>query len=300
MFEDVMNSESWYSDPAILAVSFSKLQELGIKVDAENIFKIVRAGPNQEITKIFSAIAQTIAMAERLQSMTSQEQGQASPSGISATESSFLAGAKENMEEDISNALDQGRAAWKRIIYESWMACGEDTVTLPVINRYPLGVIQRAGFVPVEEDTDDLGGQMVYGSITGSKLKLQHDFIFTSRDGTDRANNTQSAEAIIRLLTAITNAPEPVVAATLKKMGASKYFELINEAARLSSNIDLKLEVQPGEPDEFMVEDEQQTMALIQRMAQQLEKHDELIQRITEMISGSLPITNGASPPARR
>lgn len=279
-FEDTMRSESWYADPAILAVSFEKLRDLGINVTADNVFKIVRSGQNQQITSIFSSIAQTIAMAERLQSMTSQEQGQASPSGISATESSFLASAKENMEEDISNAIDQGRSAMKRICYESWMACGEDTVTLPVVNRYTEQIIRRAGFVPVEEDTDDLGGQMVFGSITGSKLKLMHDFIFTSRDGTDRANNTQSAEAIIKLLTAITNAPEPVVAATLKKMGASKYFEMINEAARLASSIDLKLEVPPGESDDFMVENEQQTMALIQRLAQMVEQNTQAIQEL--------------------
>lgn len=281
-FQEVMSSEKWYADPAVLTVSFEKLRDLGINVTAENVFKIIRSGQNQQITSIFSSIAQTIAMAERLQSMTSQEQGQASPSGISATESSFLASAKENMEEDISNAIDQGRAAMKRICYESWMACGEDTVTLPVINRYTEQIITRAGFVPVEEDTDDLGGQMVFGSITGSKLKLIHDFVFTSRDGTDRANSVQSAEAIIKLLTAITNAPEPVVAATLKKMGASKYFEIINEAARLASSVDLKLEVAPGDSDEFMVENEQTTMALIQRIAQQLEQNTADIAAIRE------------------
>jgi hypothetical protein len=297
-FQEVMSSEKWYSDPAILSVSFEKLKDLGIQLTADNIFKVVRSAPNNQITSIFNAIVSVINMADRLQSMTSQEQGQASPSGISATESSFLANAKENMEEDISNAIDQGRSAQKRICYESWQACGEDVVTLPVINRFQESVIIKAGLKPVEEDIDDLGGQLVFNSVTGSKLRLIHDYIFTSRDGTDRANSTQSAEAIVKILTAITNAPQPVVSAVLKKMGAGKYFELINEAARLASGIDLKLDIKPGESDDLMIEDEQQVMALIQRLTMITEKNAKDINDIKETLhmptAGDAP---GSAPP---
>lgn len=285
----VMECESWYAKPTLVEASFKKLRDLGIDISPDNIFKVIGMPPNDKISEVLNAIAQVIAMADRLHSMTSQEQGQPSPSGISATETSFLAGAKENIDEDFSNAIDAGRAAMKIICYESWQACGVDDIKLPVAGRYPKNIIELAKLSPVAEDEDVGVTPGVFGAVSGAKRAFVHDYIFTSRDGTDRVNNVAAANAIVSALQAVNNAPEPVVKAVLAKMGASKYFSLLNTIFRLSTGEDLGLEVAPGEDDSFsMGPDAEAQVAeitqVLQRLVETVDKQDQTIKQIIQAL----------------
>lgn len=294
-----MKSENWYSKPVLVEASFEKLRQLGINITPDNVFQVVKMPPNDKMSEIFRAISEVISMADRLHSMTSQEQGQPSPNGISATETSFLAGAKENIDEDLSNAIDRGRSAMKIICYESWQSCGSSRVQLPVSARYTPEVIVKAGFEPVEMDSDMIGGELVYNSISGTKEKLIHDYIFTSRDGTDRVNNVNAANAIVSALQAIHQAPEPVVKAVLQKMGATKYFSLLNTVFRLSTGEDLGLEVAPGEDDNFMMgpstEQQLEELAkLVQQLASKVEQNTQELGQMQSMSGIGQPMMQPA------
>lgn len=291
--KSMMECESWYAKPTLIEASFRKLRDMGIDITPDNIFKVVGMPPNDKITEVLNAIMQIVAMADRLHSMTSQEQGQPSPSGISATETSFLAGAKENIDEDFSNSIDQGRAAMKVICYEAWQACGVDDVKLPVTGRYPKRIVELAKLQVVmdDEEAPGSGSEPTYGAVAGKKSALVHDYIFTSRDGTDRVNNVAAANAIVSALQAVNNAPEPVVKAVLAKMGASKYFSLLNTIFRLSTGEDLGLEVAPGEDDSFSMGPDaeakvEELTQVLQRVVSTVQQQGETIKQIMQAIGG--------------
>ena len=265
-FRNLMQGRNYFASMQILEASFEKLRALGIDVDPDNIFKVIRSAPNTAITAIFEAISRVISMAEKMMVLSAHEQGQAASHEMSATESNLIAGSTDTIYSYISDAIDEGRAAMKRICFESTVACGQETVTLPVANRYPNSVIEKAGFKVVEQDEE--GGVVGFKTVLGDKYGLMHDYIFTSRDGGSRPSNSQSATVLVQMVQAIGSLHPAAQNAILSGMGKEKLFELMNTVFRLAdAGVDLKLELKPGDGDELLIEDDEQVMSLIQQLA---------------------------------
>lgn len=288
-FKKIMAGEKFYTQTQVLEISFEKLRQLNI--NPGDVFKVVRSHPNTALNNVLEAITTTIAMAERNQVMSQHEQGQVAPHEISATESVQLAGSTETIFSFISNSIDEGRAAMKRICYESMIAKGSDDVTLYVTSRYPKSVIEKAGFVIKEDD-----GEMVNGwlSVMGKKMSLVHDYIFTSRDGGDRASNSAAANTLVQLLTPFVTSNPAAQSAILSAMGKEKLFELMNEIFRLAdAGVSLRLETKPGEDDEIMPDESQQVISLIQNLANQLRQVVGDVQQLKQIAGVQ---TQGAPP----
>jgi len=212
--------------------------------------------------------------------LSPQEQGQPSPRETSATEVLTISNTTESVYTFISEAVDEGRAAMKRVIYESIISLGSNTIKLPVKERYTQAVIEQAGFEIDPEDSDGVGedGAKRY-TVIGSKNNLQHDYIFTSRDGSERASNMQHAQSLIQVFQIVSQSP-----LILEAMGKDKYFELVNEIAR-KSGTDLKLEVPAGE-DNKLAGPNQETEQVMQSMANVIEQNATEIQSIKEALGG--------------
>lgn len=274
-FEKAMSGPSKYPGMQILEVSFEKLAQLfgGKEITSDMVFKVVRSTPNTQITAIFEAITKVVEMAERIFVMSAHEQGQAAPHEITASESNQIASSTDTMYSFISRGLDKGRAAMKRICYESTLACGSDDVELPVINRYPASVVKAAGF-EVKESDEGFGDEVPYVTLMGNKESLRHDYIFTSRDGGDRQSNVQAAQVLNQLLQSIGSLVPQAQTAILSAMGKEKLLEIINTIWRLAdAGVDLKLEKKPGDGDELLIEDDKQVMNIIQQLAQAVKQN---------------------------
>jgi len=152
-FRDTMKGENFYASTHVLETSFSKLANHGIDTSPDNVFKIIRGQPNGNINTIFQSINQLLMMAERLMALSPQEQGQPAPRETSATEIMTINNTTESVYSFISEAIDEGRAAMKRVIYESLMSMGSNMIHLPVKNRYSPAIIEQAGF---DIDPEDL------------------------------------------------------------------------------------------------------------------------------------------------
>jgi hypothetical protein len=251
-FREQLKGQSAYTGTTVLEISRTKLQELGI-TSAEQVIKLVETRGSQ-LDVIFRAIGQLLQMVERMAALSPQEQGQPAPREISATETNLIAGTTESVYGFISDAIDEYRAAKKRILYESYIALGEAEFRCPVMNRYPKSVIISAGFKAEDGEQEQAiaSGQprnQLYTptqdryTVIGSKSKLVHDYIFTSRDGAERAVNTQSANVLVQLLQSVVSLP-PVLAAMKK----DQLYGIVNEVFRLSgAGHDLKLDVEAGE-----------------------------------------------------
>jgi hypothetical protein len=253
----------------ILEISRSKASELGIG-DPSKVITLVETR-SQAIQGIFQAIAQLVQMVERMSALSPQEQGQPAPREISATESNLIAGTTESVYGFISDTLDEQRAARKRIMFESWMVMGQQKFKLPVIDRYPKSVIENAGFT-VEDGVSDPGARadVALYTVSGDKSALDHDLIFTSRDGAERPVNTQSATVLVQLLSQLLAIPQ--LANALSK---EQLYEIANEVFRQSgAGYDLKLELEPGE-DNRLGPDPNEVITEMQGILDDLTKHAE-------------------------
>lgn len=262
-FRADMAGENRYPTAAVFEYSSAKLEQLGIKPDS--IMHMVTSGQDvNAVTVVFEAMAQLLKLAERLLALSPQELGQPAPSGISATESNIIAGTTETMYGFISDAIDDYRSAKKRIIYESYMSCGSRDFKVPVIGRYSDATVKKAGLEVFQEDDEtvvltDSARQL---TVMGTKSSLEYDYIFTSRDGAQRAPNAQLAQALVQLINIL---KDPTILSGLPK---SKFYEIVNEVFRLSgTGVDLKLEVSEGESEKMGVDPQNQKL---QQVLQQL------------------------------
>lgn len=282
-FRAIMKGKSYYAEPQILEASFEKLsQVLGRDITADMVFKVVRSAPNTQLMAIFEAITRVIAMAEKMMVLSAHEQGQTASHEITASESNQIANSTDTIYGYISNALDRGRAAMKRICYESLIALGSDEMTLPVVNRYPNSVIEKAGFKVTDRDEDD---PISYVTVMGSKRNLVHEYIFTSRDGGNRASNAHAAQVLVQAMQSIGSLAPPAQNAILAAMGKEKLYEWFNAVFRLAdAGVDMKLELRAGDTDELLPEQNEQLMQQLVQMAQQLKQNVGDVQQMKQLM----------------
>jgi hypothetical protein len=241
-FRAAMRSEDFYARISLLEVSLIKAKELGI--DLANIFTVVRQPPNTNLQEIITAISQTIMLAERVMALSPQEQAQLSPRETSATEVQIIAGTTENIYQFISDSVDEGRAAMKRYIYNALMSLGTEDIRLPVISRYRPDVAKRIGFqVTDEEEAPPLmsNGMVRQFSVIGTKRNLVAEYIFSSRDGAERASNIQAAQTLTQMLGVLM---QPAALAMLTR---DKFADILNSIIRQSgAGVDVVIEPPPG------------------------------------------------------
>lgn len=285
-FRKQAKGKNYYSETHVLEVSRSKLQELGLKVD--DIIKLVETKSSTQINLIFQAMLNLMQLVERLEAMSPQEQGQPAPREISATETNLIAGTTESVYNFISDSIDSYRAAKKRIIYDSYINFGEKEFQLPVINRYPVEVIQKAGLKPMTDNEELAPNDAFRGTIIGSKTFLVHDYIFTSRDGAERTSNVQAAQNMTEVLKTVLPIP-----AVQEAMTVGDLFGALNEYARLAGAFDFKLDageradqpLSPAAGDELQV--------ALEKILERLEAHDAQFQQLQGMSAAQPPMPNG-------
>jgi len=236
-----MEAGDWYVDPKMLFFSGRSAEDLGLNVD--QAIKMVEIDAGKRINQAFSAINQLLGLVERLLILSPQELGQPAPREISATEVAAIANTTDSIYSFISDGIDEQRAGVKKLLYESFVNCGQESFTLPVTNRYTEQTVQEAGLTPAEQGTSGKG--MAVQSVMGTPRNLVHDYIFSSRDGAERVLNSQAATTLVQLVS------NPIIPQLL---GKKRLFEIINEIFRMSgTNYNTRLEV--GETEEDDIQD---------------------------------------------
>lgn len=253
-------------NPLVIEISQEKMGDMGL--DVTKAVHIVET-KSASIEVIFRAIAQLLSMVERLMAMSPQEQGQPAPREISATETNLIAGTTESVFGFISESFDAFRAAKKRILYESYIACGNQKFRVPAMNKYTEATVQAAGFTVASEMTEGMNieaGDPAQYTVIGSKFKLVHDYVFSSRDGMERPSNAQTANVLTQMLGFITANP-----ALTNLIPTEGVINVLNEIFRMVG-ADVKIEMQEGMPP---------TLGMGQQQIQQ-------IQQVLDQITGTL------------
>lgn len=279
----MLRGENWYAKPIVFPYSLvKKLEALGNATGKaiNDIISVSSANTGQSIQSVFEAMIKLLSFVERLIALSPNEQGQPAPREISATEVTEISNTTSSVYSAISDCIDEFREAKKIIIYESTVACSEANIELPVKGRYTKKTVIDAGLIPIESDNDVSNGPKQF-TVTGTSKALVHEYIFSSRDGAERAVSSQSANTLTQLVGYVLGVP-----AVAQKIGKSKLYEIFNEIFRLSgAGIDLNLELAEGE-DDTMGEDEmaalkstiEQMTQYLQQMAGQIQKNSTDIQ----------------------
>jgi hypothetical protein len=296
-FRKRSQGKNWRTETHILEVSRQKLDALGVKL--EQVVELIETKSSTQINYIFEAMLRLMSLCERMLALSPQEQGQPAPREISATETNLIAGTTESVYNFISDAIDEFRAAKKRIIYESYMAFGEPKFQVPIIGRYDSATLKKAGVAITDLDELDqtrsfMDSTRHSGTVLGNKRAIEHDYIFTSRDGAERASNQQAAVNLTEGLKSIL--PIPAVQEALTRNGL---FGILNEYFRLSGAYDLKLpddDPQGNEPispaaNEQFQEALGQITSTLEEHAKQLKGIEQIMQQLSRAGTNGAPMT---------
>lgn len=282
-----INSSNWDMRPMTIQISRSRMDSLNMPSakDGKPVNIIQPEMDPKSIQIVFNSMTRMIELAERVTAMSANETGQPlskSNGGVTATEADQIGQTTNNVHAFVSEAFDEFRSAKKQIICESLIECHRGKIVAPVVNRYPASVIDKAGF-KVEEDSninpdssDTIEGETIIGTPAG----LRHNYIFTSRDGSERSNNIHAANALVQLMGVIN---DPTI---LQSIGKPKFFEMINAIFRMmDAGVDLNLEVKEGEED--FVNQSDQIITSIEKLAQAVQVNRQQIDLIKQQFQGS-------------
>lgn len=270
-----------YNEVQVIECSFSKMAGLGI--DPTRSVQFIETRTGTQVNIIFQAMTTLLSIVERMMALSPQEQGQPAPRETTATENTLIAATTESVFSFKSDSHDEYRAAKKRMLYYAWMAFGSKNFKLPVANRYSEVTVKAAGLEIANHETQNElnaqpGAPIRDLTVIGTKEKLVADYIFTTRDGSERAVNSQVAGTLINALQLM---QQPGTAQLLPK---SKLYEILNEIFRKLSGIDLNLQLKPGESDAVGIDANQQVHQILEQLTQQAEQTAGKIQGLTQIV----------------
>jgi len=281
---DTLKSKDYYSEPQAFFFSGEKLRNLGVANPADNpraFLTIIQANVQTSIETSMRAVGELLNMADRLLMVSPNEGGQPNPREVAAREITEISTTTDTIRTFVSDGIDEQRAAFKRMVYESLVCESTQTVRVPVMGRYTLATIREAGFDVPNTRASDAEIIPLKTPIMGKAMNLVFDYYFDSRDGGDRPLNSQGANIMGTLLGQFMQV-EPIARA----FGKRRLFEWTNEIVRMSgAPIDLKFELEDGEADDIVGDT-------------QLAEVTARLQRIEEFLAGQGAAAAPAAPTA--
>lgn len=308
--ESQAKNQEWWLDPQVLMVSYSQMMELlgpggGMNLDAA--VKVVTVQLNNAVTDALKALGQLLALADRLVNSSPNELGQPNPREVAAREVQEISTSVQSIYSFYNTGPREQRAAFKRLLYESLVACGSDTFTVPVLRRYQKKTIEKAGFKIVDEDAAAKSETTLMPEMTrimGSVGDLNFSYYFDSRDGAERAMNTQGAQVLQQLLGPLMQDQE-----LRQAIGKSRLFSMVNIIGRMAGAPDeFQIELNDGESDQMPVgasgsaavpPQVQQAIQQLMQAMQQLAMKDQQIEQALAMVMQKLgmPLPQQAPQP---
>ena len=210
-FKQGIRGDNYYAaNTHVIEFSGQKLGDLGLAPQnrGQRVYK-QQFTTVEKTNEIFNSILRLLNLAERSLFFTAQEMGQYVTKETNATEVNAVNSTTLTMHDFHAQGVEEGLAAMKRIIYESKVTMGDEKVMAAVFDRYPMHVVERAGFTVVDEDgdpaTDDdtrqvMGDSQARFTLTGNKGALIYNYFFTSREGTNRAVSSQVSQLMLQLV----------------------------------------------------------------------------------------------------
>lgn len=301
LFKKNATNRDWWVDPKTMVYSATKLRELGI-MDPSSAFKIIQPQVQNAVEVGLKMLGELLNLADRLLVLSPNELGQPNPREVSAREVSEVSTSVQSIYAFINQGPREQVATMKRIIYESLIGCATQSFRVPILKRYSVDVIKRAGFrvpddvkLPVRKDKS---GQVIPPEddiipintpIMGNLRDLVYDYYFDSRDGSERVVNTQGAQVTLQLLDNLLKIP-----GMAEKMGARSIMEAANVVIRMSgAPWNFQFQVPVGADDAMPPTDDPQ----MQKILQGLQANQQQVAQIQQVLAQVLHVPPSAFQP---
>lgn len=244
--------------------------------DVNQAFQTLQMNP-QNATELIGAINTILGIAERVLGFSAQEVGSAATHQQSATETSIIASNTSVRMGFVSSGMDSAIQAWKKSLYQAFIAYGSDEVAVQVAELSPRGkeALESAG-LKLEEGED-----ATYG-VSGDKAALMIEEFASDRDGSSRINEPQAAQLMLTLVDRL------MVPQFLEAVGIDSMLELLRTVADqfgvpsdFIARIKSHAAAREGNPEE-QAQQQQQFIETVKQIVQQ-----ELVP-FSEQIKGSI------------
>lgn len=278
----------------IIKHSAEAMKDMGVEARsayAERL-KSIEISTTEKTSEIFRSIMNLLSLGERQLFFSPQELGQVAPREITATEANMVNNTTLGIRDFHAIGIEEGLDVKKKIAYESAIAFGSDKVTLSVMDSYSRETVEAAGFTVISADTDEKIETVKSGRFTlsGNKYDLVHNYVFTSRDGTERAPSAAEAQATVQYLDVLGKYP-----ALGQCMTVGKGVEVLNRVSRrLGVSVTLRVPagVDPSQPmtgnpqeqfAQFAQGVQQALQAITKELGNQRQQQDAIASEVTKL-----------------
>lgn len=305
LIEYAKNKENWI-DPVILPYSATKLREMGIQ-NPGDAFKFVQPAMSDAFQAGLAALGQLLNLADRLLVLSPNELGQPNPREVSSREVQEISTSTQSMYSFINQGPREQTAAMKKLVFESLMCCGTENFRVPVEGRYTMEVVKAAGFEVGGGASDKIDFQWIPSKtpVLGNLKNLDYEYLFDTRDGSERVLNTQGAQVIQQLMQMLGQS------GLMKALGPEPIVDLMNLVIRMSgAPTNFQIELPQGADQSGFGEPEQTPSAPQAQPSQQagsdlgarVARNEKMLQDLLQMIQsggGGAPAGMPPSPPAQ-
>jgi len=276
----------------VISYSSEALNDMGMDSRKQYTERMhaVQISTTEKTSELIRSIVQVISLAERNLFFSPQELGQVAPREISATEANIVNNTTLGIRDFHALGIYEGLDAKKRLIYEATVALGTDEIELPVMGTYSRETIERAGFRVIGANSEGDPKVLKRGKFTvaGDRRDLVHNYVYTSRDGTEREVSSAVANAIVQVFDIVGRYP------TLQKFLTNEdgvnLLSAVTNKLGLPLRIKLPEDMDPLQPlaegtGEQVVQAIQQLGQAMQQIAQQQQQQGQAIDQITQALS---------------
>lgn len=249
--QDFLAKAALHAENALRGVDFLTYSGKALKrgqQDVREAFQSLSLQP-QQANELIGAINTILGIMERVLGFSPAEVGSQATHQQSATETSIVAANTSVRMGHTSAGYDSAIHAWKKAIYQAFLAYGSDEVTVQVAELHPDGIqaLKDAGF-EVEE-----GPEATYG-VSGPKGALLVEEFSTERDGANRINESNAAQLMLTVVDRL------MVPQFMETVGVDTLLEMLREVATMFgipsdfiSRIKAKVPKGPGQNPEETV-----------------------------------------------
>lgn len=280
----------YYSAVGTLPYSLSGLdRKLLAQRGNSNIMQALEAitvNLHAEINQLSQTIAFIQGMMERNLLLSPQQLAQLVTKETNATEIASVDKTTSIMADFQGEGIEEFWAAMKVIVYEGTVSRGSNRVEVPIVETYAEDVMKEAGF----ERTDGNEGNTQEGmTVIGDRKMLVGNYVYSSRDKSERAVDSETAISMFQLLQALLGSELLV-----QKFGPQQLATAMSEVFRLSGSA-FKLEVLPEDQQEVTRAD--QILQALQQLAQRIESLEQADAQTDEVLGNLQQIITTLTQP---
>lgn len=246
--------------------------------------------PQLDTNGCLMGISTVLNLMERVLGMSAQEVAAQATHEQSRAEIVAIGSSTTSSLAYTAASYDRARDSWKRQLFSYLMAYGEDDIYAYITPRPELTPeLLKKIDVTIEEDTEPHTEHKLKVKAKKSTL-LQLEYFASTKDGTERTNHPEIAQAMMQFLSAVL--ANPMMASAL---GPSQAVLLINKALdQFGFPQDFKLRAIPQAP---MQEQQQWVMEQLKALSEQIQKfvsdglsqsQQQVMQQVTQLLSQAL------------